>query len=94
VKNYIKVSKADAGCETTKEHGGSWIKKKILAIYSTRAQALEHKIRLHKRLDVKNNDAFLNQANVSLYLSTKLPSTSATSTSYHKIKCVECRLGR
>ena len=49
MKNYIK------------EYGTTWIKNKILAIYSTQAQALEHEIRLHRCFDVKNNDAFLNK---------------------------------
>ena len=45
------------------EYGQKWFTKKIIAIYPTREEALEHEIYLHKYFDVAHHPAFMNQAN-------------------------------
>lgn len=65
--------------------------KRILKVFSTRKEAIEHEVFLHRFNDVKNSDKYYNQVNQT---TSKFDCTGVPKTDEHKRKIANTRLGK
>lgn len=62
-QDTLYVSSSRLVKDTIKHLGREWFKKKILACYSTKQEAIEKEVLLHAYFDVKSHPLFFNRAN-------------------------------